>query len=140
MKEESACSNKPHFCKRALAKLSAAFGAPPPEYSFSHFVGSFGGGAYQDAAGSAARLTRPQAIAVDRNGNIWVAERCGANTCAGSNLAPILEFDPSGKLLKSFGVGRFLFPHGLTVDKDGNTSLVSAYIPRPRAVAEIETY
>jgi streptogramin lyase len=59
-------------------------------------------------------------VSVDRHGNIWVAERCGANTCAGSNLAPILEFDPSGKLLKSFGDGMFLFPHGLTVDKDGN--------------------
>jgi streptogramin lyase len=59
-------------------------------------------------------------VSVDRRGDIWVAERCGANTCAGSNLAPILEFDPSGKLLKSFGEGMFLFPHGLTVDKDGN--------------------
>jgi sugar lactone lactonase YvrE len=59
-------------------------------------------------------------VSVDRHGNIWVAERCGVNTCAGSNLAPILEFDPSGKLLKSFGAGMFLFPHGLTVDKDGN--------------------
>lgn len=59
-------------------------------------------------------------VALDRNGNIWVAERCGANTCAGSNLAPILEFDPSGKLLTSFGAGMFVFPHGLTVDKDGN--------------------
>ncbi len=59
-------------------------------------------------------------VSVDRQGNIWVAERCGANTCAGSNLAPILEFDPSGKLLRSFGAGMFLFPHGMTVDKDGN--------------------
>jgi len=59
-------------------------------------------------------------VAVDRRGNIWVAERCGANTCAGSNLAPILEFDPSGKLLTSFGAGMFVFPHGITVDKDGN--------------------
>src|SRR5579862_4456728 len=59
-------------------------------------------------------------VALDRNGNIWVAERCGANTCAGSNLAPILEFDPSGKLLTNFGAGMFVFPHGLTVDKDGN--------------------
>jgi streptogramin lyase len=59
-------------------------------------------------------------VSVDRHGNIWVAERCGKNTCAASNLAPILEFDPSGKLLKSFGEGMFLFPHGLTVDKDGN--------------------
>jgi len=59
-------------------------------------------------------------VSVDRQGNLWVAERCGANTCAGSNLAPILEFDPSGKLLRSFGAGMFLFPHGMTVDKDGN--------------------
>jgi len=59
-------------------------------------------------------------VDVDRHGNIWVAERCGANTCAGSNLPPILEFDSSGKLLKNFGEGMFLFPHGLTVDKDGN--------------------
>jgi len=59
-------------------------------------------------------------VSVDSHGDIWVAERCGANTCAGSNLAPILEFDPSGKLLRSFGAGMFLFPHGMTVDKDGN--------------------
>src|SRR5216683_1962598 len=59
-------------------------------------------------------------VSVDRQGDIWAAERCGANTCAGSNLAPILEFDPSGKLLRSFGAGMFLFPHGMTVDKDGN--------------------
>src|SRR5579864_3707488 len=59
-------------------------------------------------------------VAVDRHGNIWVAERCGANTCAGSDLAPILEFDSSGKLLKSFGAGMFVFPHGISVDNDGN--------------------
>lgn len=59
-------------------------------------------------------------IDVDRKGNIWVGDRCGANSCAGSTEAPILQFDPSGKLLKSFGAGMFIFPHGLTVDKDGN--------------------
>jgi len=59
-------------------------------------------------------------VTVDRNGNIWVAERCGANSCAGSTLAPILEFDPSGKLLTSFGAGMFVFPHGITADQDGN--------------------
>jgi DNA-binding beta-propeller fold protein YncE len=59
-------------------------------------------------------------IDVDRHGHIWVAERCGANTCAGSDLAPILEFNSSGKLLKSFGAGIFVFPHGLHVDREGN--------------------
>jgi hypothetical protein len=59
-------------------------------------------------------------VAVDRHDNIWVAERCGANSCVGSDLAPILEFNPAGKLLTSFGAGMFVFPHGITVDADGN--------------------
>src|ERR1035438_8769124 len=42
------------------------------------------------------------------SGHIWIAERCGANSCRDSNLAPVLEFDPAGKLLKSFGAGRFV--------------------------------
>jgi len=32
----------------------------------------------------------------------------------------VLEFDPSGKLLKSFGAGMFVFPHSILMDKDGN--------------------
>lgn len=60
------------------------------------------------------------AVDVDANDHVWVAERCGANSCAGSNLAPILEFDQSGKLLTSFGAGLFVFPHGIAVDKEGN--------------------
>src|ERR1700733_7961440 len=44
------------------------------------------------------------AIEIDRDGHsIWVAERCGTNSCLGSNLAPILRFDQSGALVKSFG-------------------------------------
>src|SRR5262249_7205671 len=31
-----------------------------------------------------------------------------------------VEFKPSGKLLKSFGVGLFAYPHGMTVDAEGN--------------------
>src|ERR1017187_7361215 len=41
-------------------------------------------------------------VFVDPGGHVWVAERCGVNSCAGSTLAPVLEFDPSGKLLKSW--------------------------------------
>jgi len=60
------------------------------------------------------------AVTVAANGHVWVVDRCGANSCAGSDLAPILEFDPSGKLLRSLGAGMFVFPHSITFDKDGN--------------------
>jgi streptogramin lyase len=63
---------------------------------------------------------------VDARDHVWVFERCGANSCAGSDLAPILEFDQSGKLLKSFGAGMFVFPHGIHVDKDGNVWVTDA--------------
>ena len=56
-------------------------------------------------------------VLVAPNGHIWVAERCGANSCAGSDLAPVLEFDPAGKLLKSFGAGMLLFPHSILMDR-----------------------
>jgi sugar lactone lactonase YvrE len=59
-------------------------------------------------------------VDVDSHDHVWVAERCGANSCAGSKLDPILEFDTDGNLLKSFGAGMFVFPHGVGVDKDGN--------------------
>lgn len=62
------------------------------------------------------------------DGNIWVFNRCfntippGSATCVnrGESNPPILEFDPSGKLLTSFGAGLFAYPHGFTVDQDGN--------------------
>ena len=57
------------------------------------------------------------AIAGDSHGNIWVAERCGANDCAGSPLDPVLEFDSQGNFIKAFGAGQILFPHFLFIDK-----------------------
>ena len=67
-------------------------------------------------------------VHVAPNGNIWVFHRCfndqpnGDATCLnrGDTNPPILEFNPAGRLLRSFGVGMFAHPHGFTVDKDGN--------------------
>jgi sugar lactone lactonase YvrE len=60
-------------------------------------------------------------VGIDKDGtSIWVAERCGANSCVGSNLAPILHFDANGNLIKAFGEGMIQVPHGLSVDRDGN--------------------
>ena len=60
------------------------------------------------------------AVFVAPSGHIWVAERCGVNSCAGSDLAPVLEFDATGKVLSSFGAGIFQFPHGIWIEKDGS--------------------
>jgi sugar lactone lactonase YvrE len=60
-------------------------------------------------------------IDIDRDGkSVWVFERCGAATCDGSNVAPLLKFDSSGRLVASFGGGMFIFPHGLYIDADDN--------------------
>src|SRR5215475_9226674 len=61
------------------------------------------------------------AVEPDRDGkSIWVFERCGANDCSKSNVAPVMKFDPTGKFVTSVGAGLFNFPHGLAVDRDGN--------------------
>jgi DNA-binding beta-propeller fold protein YncE len=65
---------------------------------------------------------------VARDGNIWVFNRCfntvppGHASCLdrGDANPPILEFDPTGKLLKGIGAGLFAYPHGFTMDNDGN--------------------
>jgi hypothetical protein len=67
------------------------------------------------------------AVDIDRDGtSVWVAERCGRNSCLDRttgemlDVPTILKFDASGKLVKSFGAGMLIFPHGIYVDKDDN--------------------
>jgi streptogramin lyase len=72
------------------------------------------------------KLGQTSAIGIDAEGNVWVFERCGANSCAGSNVAPVVKFDSSGKYVRSFGAGMFVFPHGVHIDKDGNVWVADA--------------
>jgi DNA-binding beta-propeller fold protein YncE len=58
---------------------------------------------------------------IDRDGtSLWVFDRCGAKTCAGSSIAPIQKFDATGRQVISFGSRLINWPHGLGVDRDGN--------------------
>jgi sugar lactone lactonase YvrE len=72
------------------------------------------------------RLGQISAIDVDPAGNIWAFDRCGASSCAGSQVAPVVKFAPNGNYLTSFGAGLLVFPHGLHVDKDGNVWVTDA--------------
>jgi DNA-binding beta-propeller fold protein YncE len=78
-------------------------------------------------------------VDIDPDGtSVWVFERCGAFAlpselkpgepfaCDGSNLAPILKFDASGKLVASFGAGMFVLPHGIRADRAGNVWVADA--------------
>jgi len=62
------------------------------------------------------------AVDIDKDGKtIWVAERCGTNSCAATpTIDTVYHFDESGKVIKSFGAGLIIFPHGIHVDRDGN--------------------
>ena len=70
------------------------------------------------------------AVDIDPDGrSVWAADRCGTNSCAGSNVDPIVKLDPQGNVLKAFGAGQILWPHGMDVDKQGNVWVVDARIP-----------
>jgi DNA-binding beta-propeller fold protein YncE len=71
-------------------------------------------------------------VDTDTDGNhLWAIDRCGANSCAGSDLAPILRIDPNGNVVAAIGAGLFLFPHGIHVDRDGNVWVTDARGPSP---------
>jgi streptogramin lyase len=79
------------------------------------------------------------AVDIDLDGtSVWVAERCGANTCwdaaAGkpSPLDIVLKFDGNGNLVRSFGQGLFVFPHGIHVDRQGNVWVTDGQDNFPR--------
>jgi len=91
------------------------------------------------------------AVEIDKDGkSIWVGERCGTrpnpaggpslstNSCFDvatntmSALDPVLKFDSSGKLVRSFGAGKFVFPHGIHVDRDGNVWVTDGQDNLPR--------
>jgi sugar lactone lactonase YvrE len=86
------------------------------------------------------------AVNIDRDGvSVWAIERCGSFSwqssgrvsCAGSNLDPVVKFDQSGKAVTSFGGGRFIFPHGLHVDPEGNVWVTDS---RAATAAELKQF
>ncbi|PYR30496.1 MAG: hypothetical protein DMF90_27505, partial [Acidobacteria bacterium] len=74
-------------------------------------------------------------VTIDPDGrHIWAVVRCDrladparfGDECRDSKSDPILRFSPEGKVVKSFGGGIFIWPHGLDVDKDGNVWVTDA--------------
>ena len=74
-------------------------------------------------------------VAIDRDGrSVWATDRCSPGTspgCLGSKGNPVHHFDQSGKEIRSFGGGMFVWPHGIHVDWDGNVWVTDARAPSP---------
>ena len=68
------------------------------------------------------KLGSTSAIDMDPDGkSIWIVERCGTlNNCIGSPVNMIMEFDNKGNVVRQFGKGLIVYPHGMNVDRDGN--------------------
>ena len=77
-------------------------------------------------------------VKVDNDGrHIWAIVRCDAtapdrfgNECLDSNLDPIIKFAPDGTVVRSFGGGMFIWPHGIDIDPDGNVWVTDAVSPQ----------
>ncbi len=59
-------------------------------------------------------------------GKIWVAERCAGSNCRNSDLDPVLLFGAEGQLIRRFGAGLFVWPHGIHADREGNVWVTDA--------------
>jgi len=71
-----------------------------------------------------AKFGEVSAVDVDAEGNVWVLHRAGRVWEEPFPEAPIAEptvikFAPDGTLLAQWGAGRFIMPHGLSIDADG---------------------
>ena len=72
-------------------------------------------------------------VAIDKDGKtVWATDRCSPGTvpgCLGTQANPVHHFGASGKEIKSFGGGMFVWPHGIHVDRDGNVWVTDARAP-----------
>ena len=82
-------------------------------------------------------------VVIDSDGqHIWAVVRCErledparfGDECRDSKTDPIVQFGPDGKVVKSFGGGMFIWPHGIDVDREGNVwvtdAVASSRIPK----------
>jgi sugar lactone lactonase YvrE len=141
----------------AAAQLAAQSGLPNP---YRPVQGLADGGGPSVPGGAWARLPGgremgpPASVHVDIDGeSIWAAIRCDETSpvpvaaggrfgldCLGpdnriKNIDTIFKFDAKGNVVRSFGSGMFVWPHGLTVDREGNVWVTDAVSAQGVAMA-----
>ncbi len=128
-----------------LATYVGGFAQGPAYNPYRPVKGLADGGGPSTPGGEWAKLPDgremgpPASLTVDTDGeSIWAFIRCDETSplpvakggrfgidcmLPDGKLKPhdtIYKFDPKGNVVKSFGAGMFIWPHGLHVDRDGN--------------------
>jgi sugar lactone lactonase YvrE len=79
-------------------------------------------------------------VAIDRDGkSVWATDRCSPGTapgCLGTKANPVHLFDPSGKEVRSFGGGMFVWPHSVHIDRDGNVWVTDSRTASPEELTK----
>lgn len=99
-----------------------------PDGTINNFVGSFG---YADGTGSAAGFNYPGSIALDRDGNLWVADVANHTirrvTPAGVVTTAAGNVFRSGNVNGFSSTARFDYPAGIAVAPDGRILIADTW-------------
>jgi hypothetical protein len=121
----------------ASSALAQAPAMPPP-----HDPNDYPNPYHEDAGWAKPdhRIGGTSAVDMDPDGkSVWIFERCGTpdDGCSKiKNLDPVMKFDASGKLVKHWGAGQIVYPHGIFVGRDHHVWLVEG-ISQSGVVADV---
>jgi len=67
-------------------------------------------------------------VEIDAQDNLWIFHRCWATDCVRGreNVMAVLRYNQAGIITATWGRGMFVWPHGSTLDADGNLWLTDA--------------
>lgn len=124
--------------RAAFLALGLAASAFAQSHTFSHLAGSTGGAAADDGPVAAARFNYPSAVAVDRAGNVFVADTTNhtIRKISGGSVATLAGFaDAWGNRDGVGGVARFNQPGAVAVDGKGTVYVADSFNGRIRKIS-----
>jgi sugar lactone lactonase YvrE len=124
--------------RAALVAVALAASASAQSHTFSHLAGSTGGAAADDGPAATARFNYPSAVAVDREGNVFVADTTNhtIRKISGGSVTTLAGFaDGWGNRDGVGGVARFNQPGAVAVDGEGTVYVADSFNGRIRRIS-----
>ena len=113
------------------AGLPSLFAQTQTQYSFVNFAGNVGRTGSLDGQGLEARFYEPNAVTIDSDGNLYVADTRNCTirkvTAAGVTTTVAGVAGRKGSVDGIGSLARFFQPKGVAVDKAGNVYVADTY-------------